>query len=97
MFPKNDNKVPKQDILGLVLCTYAEYKYLWHMLSMRIVLISVCSVCAQTILAIWRMLRTFEENLKICMLRYRGWDCDLKNLKFGHLLRIYFFFSFLSL
>jgi hypothetical protein len=28
MFPKNDNKVPKQDILGLVLCTYAEYKYL---------------------------------------------------------------------
>jgi len=26
MFPKNDNKVPKQDILGLVLCTCAEYK-----------------------------------------------------------------------
>ncbi len=51
MFPKNYNKVPKHDILGLFFA-HAQHSNvcLTRVLSSRIVLICVCSVCTQTIL-----------------------------------------------
>jgi hypothetical protein len=53
-----------------------------HMRRIQIFVSSVCTVLAYCSYAFvqsvhkqsWRMLRTFDENLKICLLRYRGWD-----------------------